>query len=436
MPQQLSVFLSYSQILVTISIKTHIIGNEKMTWYSANDWCRNQGLDLISIHSDTEYNLTKSRLEDENYWIGLTHTGAFNDETAYSWTDGSPFDYGSLFNSSPWNDIEPNLNNSPSCVRLQDNTKPTHLWDDTYCNSTRKGFHAVPICQNITFPANPTINTPSPSLMTTSLNPANNIQNTPVHTYITRSLSSSKTAYVETLQLNVDFTTQRKDTSVTEETIAMDTQVYAKRKPGLNDTSLTAHAYIITASVSVCCMFIIGLMLIKCARHKHNLMSVMQVSDQRYEKARVSPSPMDLVQHERLPTESLDIDMQSVQQQLGGELAESKLELQIEETAFNVYPQEEEVCDNANVTNGYVDEPHDGIRSTIYSYNEGNGKRFSRFSAPDIESGDSVDHEERIETIGYDNIEDDEFIVKADDEDEGVLTLEYNMAGEGGECSS
>eukprot|EP01083_Nonionella_stella_P160497 524812_1 len=410
MSQQLSVFLSYSQILVTISIKTYIIGNQKMTWYSANDWCHNQGLDLISIHSDTEYNLTKSRLDDENYWIGLTHTEAFNNKTSYSWTDGSPFDYGDVFKSSPWNDIEPNLN-SFSCVRLQDTTEPTaHLWDDTYCNSTLNGQLGVPICQNITSTANT----------------ANN----------TRSLSPSTTAYVETLQLNVDFTTQRKDTSVTEETIAMDTQVYAKRKPGLNDTSLTAHAYIITASVSVCCMFIIGLMLIKCARHKHNLMSVMQVSDQRYEKARVSPSPMDLVQHERLPTESLDIDMQSVQQQLGGELAESKLELQIEETAFNVYPQEEEVCDNANVTNGYVDEPHDGIRSTIYSYNEGNGKRFSRFSAPDIESGDSVDHEERIETIGYDNIEDDEFIVKADDEDEGVLTLEYNMAGEGGECSS
>eukprot|EP01083_Nonionella_stella_P161232 527819_1 len=284
MSEQLSFFLSsvvvYSQIVVTISIKTYIIGHvDKMTWYSANDWCRDQGLDLASIHNDTEYNFIKSLLDQDQaaYWIGLTHTGAFNDTNAYSWTDNSLFDYGSVLKSTPWNHIEPNLSHSPSCVRLQDTTVPMYLWDDLDCNSTLNGHLAVPICQNIT--------THSPSLVSTTLTPTNNIQNT-------RVLSSSPTAYVDTLQFTVVFTTPQKDAHVIEAsaTTSIDLQEYAKH--GMNDTFIAAHTYIIAAAASVCCMFIIGLILIKCARRK------LRVSDHAYEKARISPSPMDAMKHQ------------------------------------------------------------------------------------------------------------------------------------------
>ena len=161
-------------LLVTIyfspSQSQYMFGSERLTWYSARDWCRSTGSELISVHSGQSlYHLIdalNSHLNNTSilsHWIGLYRDGSNpTDSSLYQWSDSSPFDYGSNVSGGlfPWKSvggINPNSQINPSCVRLQNNADPQWAWDDIDCNATNSGLQAIPICFS-SLQSHPTMN--------------------------------------------------------------------------------------------------------------------------------------------------------------------------------------------------------------------------------------------------------------------------------------
>ena len=160
-------------VLSSSSYSQYIFGVNRLTWYSARDWCREMNSELISLHSNHSFydliNALDLHLGDgpiTSHWIGLYHDNANpHDSSTYKWSDSSPFDYGVDVSGgvTPWKRIggkNPNSVLNPSCVRLQNNADPKWAWDDIECNATNGGLQAIPICFfSSTANSDPTMNT-------------------------------------------------------------------------------------------------------------------------------------------------------------------------------------------------------------------------------------------------------------------------------------
>ena len=163
-------------ILISVLIPKHIQSqyifssygqSNRMNWDESNQWCNDQGLQLVSIHSESEWNQIRQAIADNealslvvdpgqmyNYNIGLKRNGDQSPfaTPAYSWTDGTLFNYGNDFASPPWVKNEPNIvvgQYSVVCHRLQSNNQDAdeHLrWDDVECSSTTNGVKGRAIC--------------------------------------------------------------------------------------------------------------------------------------------------------------------------------------------------------------------------------------------------------------------------------------------------
>eukprot|EP01084_Bolivina_argentea_P118153 209692_1 len=95
------------------------------------------GTTLASIHSDSdmmEARMVCKQLTSSNgCWIGLTE---FNHDRIYSWSDGTPFDYGNILHEYPWYISEPGVTSDQPCTFLDpaNGADPgEYLWDDYWC---------------------------------------------------------------------------------------------------------------------------------------------------------------------------------------------------------------------------------------------------------------------------------------------------------------
>lgn len=145
----------------------YIFGDQRVTWQAANVWCNEKAMELISLHSDAEFDALKQALNDSahfqfSHWIGLYHDGHPTNASTYRWSDESVFDFGFDVSGGvfPWkrvNGINPNSLISPSCVRLQSNADPKWSWDDIDCNGTTNDLLALPICLGPTTTSHPSM---------------------------------------------------------------------------------------------------------------------------------------------------------------------------------------------------------------------------------------------------------------------------------------
>ncbi|XP_062849686.1 lactose-binding lectin l-2-like [Trichomycterus rosablanca] len=100
---------------------------ESMNWASAERHCVNLGANLISIHSEDEYQLVKALIRahdpSENpTWIGLSDC---QELYQWVWSDGTKFNY------TKWNPNEPNALNKECCVHM--NFAKQKNWNDIPC---------------------------------------------------------------------------------------------------------------------------------------------------------------------------------------------------------------------------------------------------------------------------------------------------------------
>lgn len=160
----------------------YVFGPSRVSWYAAYQYCDNIQAQLLSVHSDDEFQSLKSAINayssrpQLSHWIGLYHNRAEPQNPAsYLWSDGSTFDFGYDVSGDvyPWNQLRgtnPNSVLRPSCVRLQNNADPQWSWDDVACDGTNNVL-AVPIC-NLTIETQPP--SLSPTMSITEINTSSN----------------------------------------------------------------------------------------------------------------------------------------------------------------------------------------------------------------------------------------------------------------------
>ena len=107
------------------------LGEEKLNWVEARDFCRNAGGDLLSIHTqyDLQYVATLAGKRGYNsWWIGLEQFSTFS--SGFVWSDGSPLNF------INWNPGEPNdAHGGEKCVEMYTNS----FWNDANCG-VKMGF--------------------------------------------------------------------------------------------------------------------------------------------------------------------------------------------------------------------------------------------------------------------------------------------------------
>ncbi|KAL3836968.1 hypothetical protein ACJMK2_022370, partial [Sinanodonta woodiana] len=107
--------------------------NIKLSWFDANNYCRNLGAELVSLHSRQEENFAFTYFMfgfsyTGSYWIGFND---FDQEHGHRWSDGSLVDY------TNWNRGEPNdATGDDDCVEYNVNMRN---WNDNNCYIA-KGF--------------------------------------------------------------------------------------------------------------------------------------------------------------------------------------------------------------------------------------------------------------------------------------------------------
>ncbi|KAG8005153.1 Lactose-binding lectin l-2 [Nibea albiflora] len=99
-----------------------------LTWADAELHCVSQKANLVSIHSEEEYNFIKDLTENFDHtqgptWIGLSDT---QKEGGWMWSDGSAVDFVS------WNRNEPNGQEFENCVHMNSGTE--RRWNDMSCS--------------------------------------------------------------------------------------------------------------------------------------------------------------------------------------------------------------------------------------------------------------------------------------------------------------
>ncbi|NWX97024.1 MRC1 protein, partial [Nothoprocta ornata] len=104
------------------------MGNEKKTWFEAEEFCREIGGNLVTIKTREDqiliWQLASAKgLNTQAFWIGLFH---LNPDDGYTWIDGSPATY------EYWDEDEPNnYQGTEQCVMF--NKSPQMRWNDLNC---------------------------------------------------------------------------------------------------------------------------------------------------------------------------------------------------------------------------------------------------------------------------------------------------------------
>ncbi|NXO00783.1 MRC1 protein, partial [Rhinopomastus cyanomelas] len=105
-------------------------GNEKKSWFEAEEFCREIGGNLVTINSREDQLLLWQLALDKGlltqaFWIGLF---LLNPDEGFAWIDGSPVTY------ENWDEDEPNNNEGlEHCVMI--NRSPQMRWNDLRCEN-------------------------------------------------------------------------------------------------------------------------------------------------------------------------------------------------------------------------------------------------------------------------------------------------------------
>lgn len=82
------------------------LGEKGQDFYTAVEWCRTEGADLVSIHTPEENSVAREICGNRMCWLGLSERGGTattaRDKQIWRWEDGSDIDY------SNWHPGEPN----------------------------------------------------------------------------------------------------------------------------------------------------------------------------------------------------------------------------------------------------------------------------------------------------------------------------------------
>ncbi|XP_053876596.1 macrophage mannose receptor 1-like isoform X1 [Malaclemys terrapin pileata] len=103
-------------------------GNQKKSWFEAEDFCREIGGHLITINRKEVKHLIWQMVLDkgfifQHFWMGLIY---LNPDEGYTWIDGSPVIY------ENWNEEEPNNDKGiEHCGTFEGS--PKMQWNDLYC---------------------------------------------------------------------------------------------------------------------------------------------------------------------------------------------------------------------------------------------------------------------------------------------------------------
>ncbi|XP_039623904.1 macrophage mannose receptor 1-like [Polypterus senegalus] len=123
-------------------------GNYQMNWTNAQNYCRSNFTDLVTIANNEELKeildmLTKENVSNEEIWIGLKDINMTNG----TWSNGETFTYRN------WNEKEPNNNKIACGTMYYQNKRENHngTWNDCGCNNiktaicyaVKRKFHAV-----------------------------------------------------------------------------------------------------------------------------------------------------------------------------------------------------------------------------------------------------------------------------------------------------
>uniref|UniRef100_A0A3B1KF79 C-type lectin domain-containing protein n=1 Tax=Astyanax mexicanus TaxID=7994 RepID=A0A3B1KF79_ASTMX len=101
-----------------------ILIKEKKTWWEALRYCRENHVDLVSVHTEGIQSWVENKAKNastDNVWVGLRHTCA----QGWIWSDGSNSSY------THWKPGEPDSNVSDNCVILW--TESEYRWYDLGC---------------------------------------------------------------------------------------------------------------------------------------------------------------------------------------------------------------------------------------------------------------------------------------------------------------
>lgn len=102
--------------------RPYVVLNKMRYWLKAQNYCRQEFIDLASVKSKSENQQVKNQLQNSLYpeaWIGLHRE-------PWSWSDGSSSSF------RQWRSNEPNNeNNAQQCAAVQGD-----VWVDWNCNAT------------------------------------------------------------------------------------------------------------------------------------------------------------------------------------------------------------------------------------------------------------------------------------------------------------
>lgn len=88
----------------SLSADDMVVSSSGMTWPEARVWCENQGLQMVSIHSDTDNDVAFQACPGIGCWFGLNSIGKDGSHSdAFEWTDGTPRDYTNWKSGQPDN---------------------------------------------------------------------------------------------------------------------------------------------------------------------------------------------------------------------------------------------------------------------------------------------------------------------------------------------
>ncbi|KAG9274680.1 macrophage mannose receptor 1-like, partial [Astyanax mexicanus] len=120
-----SLILSLSRFLSISEIPLVLI-KEKKTWREALRYCRENHVDLVSVHTEGIQRWVKTvarNASTDNVWVGLRHTCDLN----WIWSDGSNSSYRN------WKPNEPNNNGCDNCAELK-HEDGDGKWNDAGCH--------------------------------------------------------------------------------------------------------------------------------------------------------------------------------------------------------------------------------------------------------------------------------------------------------------
>ncbi|XP_059476545.1 lectin subunit alpha-like [Neocloeon triangulifer] len=107
---------------------TYLISSMRLDWYHARNYCKVQGMDLVSIESVGENSAVMNAVSDmltESFWISGSD---LYQEGAFYW-DSTGRAIGPFQN---WAPNEPSGDRNEHCVEL--NINVNHLWNDVNCD--------------------------------------------------------------------------------------------------------------------------------------------------------------------------------------------------------------------------------------------------------------------------------------------------------------